>query len=364
MQAWVDDVPPGVWAALILAAAACCGLVIHRFGFAIGRRFARRVGGFAAEVIVRRAQRSARLIVPLILMLLAFPALPLGPAVAEPLRRVLLMVLVAAIGWLAIALAHAGRDIIVARYNIAVADNRAARQMVTRVHVFLRITVTILVAITVGIMVMQIPSARSIGVSLFASAGVAGIVIGFAARPLLSNLLAGLQIALTEPISLDDVVIIDGEWGRIEEITMTYVVVAIWDLRRMIVPLSYFIEKPFQNWTRTTANLLGSVYLYVDYSVPVDAVRAELKRVLDQSKLWDGKIWNLQVSDARERTVELRALMSAPDSGRAWDLRCEVREKLLAFLQAKYPQSLPRIRAEIAREDPASKPERVREAAR
>jgi small-conductance mechanosensitive channel len=353
MPAWIDDVPAGVWTALILAGAAALGLVAHRVGFTIGRRFARRVGGFVAEVIVRRAEPSARLILPLNVMLLVFPALPLGPRADEPLHRTLLMALVAAIGWLAVALSHAGRDIIVARYNVTVADNRAARQMVTRVHVFWRNIVTILVGITIGIMVMQIPSARSIGVSLFASAGVAGIVIGFAARPLLANLLAGLQIALAEPISLDDVVIIEGEWGRVEEITMTYVVVAIWDLRRMVVPLSYFIEKPFQNWTRKTADLLGSVFLYVDYSVPVDAVRAELKRVLDQSKLWDGKVWNLQVSDAKERTIELRALMSAADSGKQWDLRCEVREKLIAFLQQRYPEALPRIRAELRQDDAA-----------
>jgi small-conductance mechanosensitive channel len=350
MPGWISDVPSGVWVAVILAVAAAIGLLAVRVGFRIGRRLARRISGFALQTLVDCAEPASRLIVPLILMLLVFPALPLRPDVAEPLHRALLMILVGAIGWLAVALSHAGRDIIVAHYNITVADNRAARQMVTRVHVVWRITVSILVAITIGIMVMQIPSARSIGVSLFASAGVAGIVIGLAARPLLSNMLAGLQIAMSEPISLDDVVIVEGEWGRIEEITMTYVVVAIWDLRRMIVPLSYFIEKPFQNWTRKTADLLGTVFLYVDYTVPVDAVRAELKRILDRSKLWDGKIWNLQVTDSKERTIELRALMSAADSGKQWDLRCEVREKLVAFLQANYPGALPRTRAELRQE--------------
>lgn len=361
MPGWVDDVPSGVWVLVILAVAAVVGIVVERIGFAIGRRAAPRIGGLTPQTLVEQAEPPSRLILPLFVMLLAFPALPLPPEAGATLHQALLMILVGAIGWLAVALSHAGRDIIVAHYNITVADNRAARQMVTRVHVVWRIVVSMLVAVTIGVMVMQIPSARSIGVSLFASAGVAGIVIGLAARPLLSNMLAGLQIAMSEPISLDDVVIIEGEWGRIEEINMTYVVVAIWDLRRMIVPLSYFIEKPFENWTRQTANLLGSILLYVDYSVPVEAVRAELKRILDQSTLWDGKVWNLQVSDARERTVELRALVSAADSGKQWDLRCEVREKLIAFLQARYPHALPRLRAEIARDEPA--PARAREGA-
>ena len=171
--------------------------------------------------------------------------------------------------------------------------------------------------------------------------------IGVAARPVLSNLLAGLQIALTQPIRLDDVVIVEGEWGRIEEITNTYVVVRIWDLRRLIVPLSQFIEKPFQNWTRQTADLLGTVFVNVDYSLPVDEVRAELHRILQSTQLWDGKVWVLQVVEATEHTVQLRALMSAPDAATAFDLRCYVRERLIAYIQKNHPESLPRARAEI-----------------
>jgi small-conductance mechanosensitive channel len=156
-----------------------------------------------------------------------------------------------------------------------------------------------------------------------------------------------VQIAFSQPIRLDDVVIVEGEWGWIEEITTTYVVVRIWDLRRLVVPLSYFIEKPFQNWTRNTADLLGTVFLYTDYTVPVDEVRQELHRILEASKMWDGKVWGLQVTNASEHTVELRALMSSPGSSQAWDLRCYVREKLIAYLQQNHPQSLPRARAEI-----------------
>jgi hypothetical protein len=170
-----------------------------------------------------------------------------------------------------------------------------------------------------------------------------------AARPALSNLIAGLQLAMTQPIRIDDVVIVENEWGWIEEIRSTFVVVRIWDLRRLVVPLSYFLEHPFQNWTRTTSDILGTVFLYADYSVPVGAVREELHRVLQTSDLWDRKVWGLQVTDASEHTVELRALMSATTSGRAWDLRCYVREAMLDFLQREHPQSLPRVRAELHR---------------
>jgi hypothetical protein len=174
-----------------------------------------------------------------------------------------------------------------------------------------------------------------------------------AARPALSNLIAGLQLAMTQPIRIDDVVIVENEWGWIEEIRATFVVVRIWDLRRLVVPLSYFLENPFQNWTRTTSDILGTVFLYADYSVPVGAVRDELHRVLQTSDLWDRKVWGLQVTDASEHTVELRALMSATTSGRAWDLRCHVREAMLDFLQREHPQSLPRVRAELHRHEDA-----------
>jgi hypothetical protein len=172
-------------------------------------------------------------------------------------------------------------------------------------------------------------------------------MVGLAARTALTNILAGIQIALSQPIRLGDVVIVENEWGWIEEITTTYVVVRIWDLRRLIVPLSYFIEKPFQNWTHTTADLLGTVFVYSDYRVEVEEVRSELLRILESSGMWDGKVWGLQVTNATDRSLELRALMSAPDAPKAWDLRCYVREKLIEFLQQRFPESLPRTRAEL-----------------
>jgi small-conductance mechanosensitive channel len=225
--------------------------------------------------------------------------------------------------------------------------NLRARRIRTQSQVFRRIGIMGVGFVTLATMLMTFPNVRHVGVSLFASAGVAGLVAGLAARPVLTNLIAGVQIALTEPIRIDDVVIVEGEWGRIEEIAMTYVVVRIWDLRRLVVPLSYFIEKPFQNWTRATADLLGTVYIYTDYCVPVDEVRKELRRILETSGMWDGRVCVLQVTNSTDRAVELRALMSAPNSGTAWDLRCYVRERLIQFVREHYPESLPRTRAEV-----------------
>ena len=189
---------------------------------------------------------------------------------------------------------------------------------------------------------------RQYGYSLFASAGVAGIVVGLAARPLLSNLFAGVQLAMTQPIRIQDVVIVEGEWGIIEEITATYVVVRIWDLRRLIVPLTYFIEKPFQNWTRETSSLIGAVYFYLDYRAPIGAIRDKLNELVEKSKDWNGQTVSLQVTDAKESTIEVRATMSANSAGQAWNLRCEVREQMIDFLQREHPEALPRQRNELA----------------
>ncbi|MGK2873408.1 MAG: mechanosensitive ion channel family protein, partial [Alphaproteobacteria bacterium] len=226
-------------------------------------------------------------------------------------------------------------------------DNLTAREVHTRVRLLQRILAAIVIVITLCLILMAIPGIRQIGVTLFASAGIAGIVGGLAARPALSNLIAGVQLALTQPIRIEDVVIVEGEWGWIEEIRMTFVVVRVWDLRRLIVPLSYFIETPFQNWTRKTADILGTVFLYTDYTVPVQCVRDELHQILKNSELWDGEVWGLQVTNTTEHTLELRALMGARNSGDAWTLRCDVREKLIDFMQREYPEALPRLRGEL-----------------
>jgi small-conductance mechanosensitive channel len=198
-----------------------------------------------------------------------------------------------------------------------------------------------IVVVTISIMLMTFPSARQIGTSVFASAGIAGVIVGIAARSTFASLIAGLQVAITQPIRIDDAVIVENEWGWIEEIESTYVVIRLWDLRRLIVPLSYFIEKPFQNWTRSTAEIIGTVFMYVDYTLPVEPVRKELERVLRSTELWNGKTCVLQVTDFSETSMQIRCLMSANSSSLAFDLRCYVREKLIDFMQTNYPQCLP-----------------------
>jgi small-conductance mechanosensitive channel len=233
------------------------------------------------------------------------------------------------------------------RFRLDVADNLTARKHITQVRVFKRIVDTLIIVVAVGTALMTFDSVRQYGVSLFASAGAAGLIVGLAARPLLSNLIAGVQIAVTQPIRIDDAVIVENEWGWVEEIASTFVVIRLWDLRRMVVPLSHFIEKPFQNWTREGAAILGTVTLHVDYAADVDRIRNALTQVVQESKLWDGKVVNLQVTEASPRSMELRALVSATNASLAWDLRCEVREKLIAFLKAEMPESLPRDRTEV-----------------
>lgn len=230
------------------------------------------------------------------------------------------------------------------KYDVSAEDNLSARKRYTQYTILENIVIFIIVILAIGIALMTFESIRAVGVSVLTSAGIAGIILGFSAQKAIGTLLAGIQIAITQPIRIDDVVIVDGEWGRIEEINLTYVVVKIWDKRRLVVPSTYFIENTFQNWTRESADILGTVFIYTDYTVSFDAVREELTRLLKSTPHWDGNVNVLQVTDVKERTIELRALMSAKDSGTAWDLRVFIREKLIAFLQEKYPESLPKTR--------------------
>lgn len=230
------------------------------------------------------------------------------------------------------------------RYRVDVADNLVARKHLTQVRILRRALATFIIVVTVALALMTISGVRQWGVSLLAAGGAASILLGLALQPLLSNLFAGIQIAVTQPIRIDDAVIVEGEWGNVEEITATYVVVRVWDERRLVVPLTYFLQKPFQNWTRESASLLGTAMVYVDYATPVEPVRRRLEEIARGSPHWDGRVCVLQVTDLRERTMELRCLVSAANAGAAFDLRCEVREKLIGWLQAELPQALPRQR--------------------
>ena len=307
------------------------------------------------DVMLPFAGRSLRLILPMLALILGTPALAISTEAQEVIQNCVSLALIGTIGYILVQFVNAMAELVLERHDLGVADNREARAVYTQVMVLKKIAVGIIAVFAVASMLMVFDSIRQLGTAMIASAGVAGIVIGFAAQKSIGTLLAGFQIAMTQPIRIDDVVIVEGEWGRIEEITLTYVVVRIWDMRRLVVPITYFIEKPFQNWTLTSADILGSVFLQVDYGVPVDAVRQELTRILQASPHWDRKVNVLQVTDVKDRTLELRALASASDAGKAWDLRCEVREKLVAFVQKNYPGSLPRVRATLERTpDPVS----------
>ncbi|MCK0190537.1 mechanosensitive ion channel domain-containing protein [Arenibacter sp. F20364] len=257
------------------------------------------------------------------------------------------LLIIFSITWLILVALAVAKKLIIKNYDVETSDNLKARKIYTQFNILERIFIVIVVVLALGAALMSFESIREIGVSLFASAGVAGIIIGFSAQKLIGSILAGIQIAFTQPIKFDDVVIVEGEWGRIEEITLTYVVIKIWDKRRLIVPTTYFIEKPFQNWTKTSADILGTVFIHTDYHVPFDKLREELTRVLSSTDLWDGNVNVLQVTDAKAQSVEIRALMSAVDSPTAWDLRVFVREKLIGFLQENYPDSLPHTRLYI-----------------
>jgi small-conductance mechanosensitive channel len=292
-------------------------------------------------------QGLAQLALLILAVLIAVPVAPLDPDVAGLLMRLLVIGIIACVGWAAITALNIAAMLYLRRFRLDAEDNLLARKHNTQVRILLRAVDVVIILLTIAAALMTFPAVRQFGVSLFASAGVAGLVAGLAARPVLTNLLAGIQLAMTQPIRIDDAVIIEGEFGKIEEIKSTFVVVRLWDLRRMIVPLSYFIEKPFQNWTREGSELLGAALLYLDYSAPIDAIRAKAKEVVESSSLWNGRVFAVQVTDAKQETMEVRILASASSSGAAFDLRCEVRERLIDFLKREHPEALPRRRQEV-----------------
>jgi small-conductance mechanosensitive channel len=335
------------WPLGILAGAVCAGLVGHFLLFSLAQRLARRTEISLDDLVVRHCRAPSRLILPLFAVHLSLPFVRMEPKISGFLGQTLGLLLIGALGWLAVQIAFLVEDLLIRNYEIDAPDNLKARRIRTQIQILRRVVVVGVAVVTVATALMTMDDVRQLGTSILASAGIAGIIVGFAAQRSIATLVAGLQIAVTQPIRIDDVVVVEKEWGRIEEITLTYVVRRIWDLRRLIVPITYFIEKPFENWTRISAELLGTVLLYADYTVPVQAVREELRRIVEASELWDGRVCALQVTGASERTVELRALVSASDSSKAWELRCEVRERLIEFIRRNCPEGLPRTRAEI-----------------
>jgi small-conductance mechanosensitive channel len=335
---------------LIPAAAALAGYVVCWLVLVLVRRVSRRTGADLSLWAATHLQRPLLLLVPVLAFRVNLPLSGLSNPALETPRHAVTLLLILSVGWLLIALTSVIDEFIDKRFVIGVHDNLRARRVHTKFRVLRRTLVIVVIFLTGGAMLVTFPSVRALGAGILASAGIAGIVLGIAARPTVEMLLAGVQLALTEPINLDDVVIVEGEWGRIEAIKATYVVVRIWDDRRLIVPVSYFLSQPFQNWTRVTSELLGQVSVEVDYSTPVERVREEAGRIVESSPHWDRRFWNLQVTEAGERTMRLRVLASAADSGSGWNLRCEIRERLIAYLREQHPGALPRVRMELDRE--------------
>lgn len=339
------------WHNLLISSAFLGGAIIlaligHLIVFWLLRRLARRKSALLRSLALH-ADGPTRWIFPLLAVLAILPGLPLTRTLLHALEHITGLGLIAAIAWLVILCIEIVSDVLAGRYRIDVADNLEARRIQTQFQMLHRITVVLVILVTVAIMLMTFPAINHIGMSLLASAGLATLVVGLAMKGTLSNLVAGVQIAFTQPFRIEDAVVIDGEWGWIEEIGTMFVVVRIWDLRRLVIPLSYFLDHSFQNWTRTSADLLAHCYIYTDYSVPVDALRAELRRICESHPLWGGKVCVLQVSQLEQFTVQIRALMDARNSGDAWDIRCIVREQMIAFIAKNYPNSFPKYRSEF-----------------
>jgi small-conductance mechanosensitive channel len=344
---WFEQVVrPWIAPGISLAVALVAGTIAYRVGLAVARRLTRNQP--VPAVFLQFAEKPAYAVIVMILVQTVLQSAPDEVPWIGTARHGTGLLLIAAFTWLAVRMCSAITAAVALRYPLTVADNLSARRVQTQTRVLTRALASVAILVGISFALLTFPGVRNIGAGLLASAGVIGLVAGIAAKPIFGNMLAGLQIALSQPIRLDDVVIVEGEWGRIEEIGRTYVVVAIWDQRRLIVPLQYFIEKPFQNWTRTTSDILGAVFFWVDYGMPLEPLRAELRRICDAAPQWDGRVCGIVVTDASERAMQLRALVSSADSGRNWDLRCLVREGLIEFVRREYPDYLPRLRAELA----------------
>jgi len=333
---------------LVSAVALLIAAAIHWLGLRVLHRLAKPYPRMST--FLRKLHYPVLLVLFLLALEFVWWQAPDRLHLVSGLREIVAVALIGAMTWLSIRCASAIGEAIMDAHPIDVSDNLQARRIHTQARVLARTVMAVIMIIGVGAALMTFPNVRQLGASLLASAGVAGLVAGIAARPVLGNMIAGLQIALTQPIRLDDVVVIQNEWGRIEEITGTYVSVRLWDQRRLVVPLQWFIENPFANWTRSSSQIIGSVFLWLDFRMPLAPLREELSRIVKGAPEWDERVQVLQVTDANEHAMQLRVLVSSRDSGLNWDLRCRVREGLLDFVNAQYPQFLPRARAEVSAE--------------
>ncbi len=322
----------------------CIKFVIHRIFILLSRWW----DFIFIKSIIKHLRHPIGVFIPLLLLNFSLSVMKMAPVYRAPLEKALEIALTITFALILVRAVNVLEDYFYFKYDLNKENNLKERKIRTQLQFVRKFIVSLIVLVTIAIILLSFESMRKIGAGLLTGVGIGGIIIGFAAQKSLGNLLAGFQIAFTQPIRIDDVLIVEGEWGKVEEITLTYVVVNIWDQRRLILPITYFIEKPFQNWTRVSADLLGTVFLYLDYTIPVEPMRQELTRLLNANPLWDKRVNVVQVTDStKDGTIEVRFLMSASNSSKAFDLRCYVREAMIAFIQNNYPDSLPKRRLEL-----------------
>ncbi len=339
-------IPPWAVSLALFALAALTALFVHRLVY---RLLSRLVAGrdLFWRSLVARTEGPTRLAILILFLAVAASVAPLSNAQGEMIRHGLQLCFIALLGWVAHTALHIWTTVYLRRFKLDAEDNLLARKHVTQSRILQRVLNVLIVLVSIAAILMTFEGVRQYGVSLLASAGAAGIVAGLALQPVLKNIFAGIQLAVTQPIRIDDALIVEGEWGNVEEITATYVVLRLWDWRRLILPLSYFIEQPFQNWTREGAALIGTVMLYLDHRAPMDALRAKVVELARANRLWDRQVVAVQVTDFREQVMEVRILVSASNAPKAFDLRCEMREAVIGWLQAEHPYALPRVRADV-----------------
>jgi small-conductance mechanosensitive channel len=348
--------PEWVWleSVAVVSAAVLVALIAHWLTMRIGGHAQRRSTAKTDGLVLARVRRPLRAVFVSVAVAFVSRILPMDNDVEDLWKQLLGFLVPGLLGWLAVAALRAFQDVIEIRADISVEDNLRARRKRTRAAILGRIGTFFIIFVSVCLMLLSVPGIRSIGVTLMASAGIAGLVVGAAAQPALKNLIAGVQMAFTEPIRIDDVLIVDGEWGRVEQINLTFVVIKIWDERRLVVPVSKFLEQSFQNWTRETSQLMGSVFWYLDPSADVPRLREKLGEIVTSNPRWDKRFYNLQVTDVKTDCIELRGLMTAKDAAIAFDLRCDVREALLKYIREEMPEAIPRNRLLMA-PDPVSR---------
>lgn len=340
----LDEIPNWIASIIIIAIAVVAGAAIHRLVYRLLKSTTEN-SGLLWRSLVGRTEQPVRLAIFATAIAIGSSIAPLTDYQDSVVRHILVLVLIGLLAWTARIALHIWITIYLRKFELNATDNLMARKHVTQSRILQRVANVLIIMIAFSWAMMTFEPVRQYGVSLLASAGAAGLVVGLALQPVLKNIFAGIQLAITQPIRIDDALLVEGEWGKVEEITSTYVVVKIWDWRRLVLPLSYFIEHPFQNWTRETASLIGTVIIFLDFTVPIAKLREKAQEIAKESPLWDGDVFAVQVVDFHETVMQVRILVSARSSPDAFDLRCEVREKLITFIQQEYPETLPRTRA-------------------